>query len=470
MITAKWVILWTDGLIYLLVASVLLLVFQARRKRDVKMAWAEIFRKRLAVISIVVVMAFVFIGLLDSIHFRRMLPSHNESVHYSPTIESVFDNMVFSLNKNTEKTYSAPFAQHLFIRESVVTDQGTVKRDYPRLQYGGAHLGKGESVTRDIVKKILFAGLIAGLLWWLQASVLIGLRRVLWRKSSREAWQMILRNQDDFPWLSLQLSIFITLWVLMALFILGQYYHVFGTSKVGMDVLYLTLKSIRTGLVIGTLTTLIMLPFAIALGISAGYFGGRIDDAIQYLYTTLSSIPGVLLIAAAILSLQVFIANHSSFFHTLDERADARLLALCAILGLTSWTGLCRLLRAETLKVREIDYIQAARALGSRNMVILFKHILPNVMHIVLIAVVLDFSALVLAEAVLSYVGVGVDPSSVSWGNMINSARLELAREPVVWWPLLAAFSFMFVLVLSANLFADAVRDGFDPRNRHIGN
>ena len=207
-----------------------------------------------------------------------------------------------------------------------------------------------------------------------------------------------------------------------------------------------------------------MLPFAIGLGITAGFFGGRTDDAIQYVYTTLSSIPGVLLIAASILSLQIFMANHSDLFPTLAERADLRLIALCLILGVTSWTGLCRLLRAETLKIRELDYVQAAFVLGTPRRKILTKHILPNVMHLVIITVVLDFNLLVLAEAVLSYVGVGVDPTMFSWGNMINSARLELAREPVVWWPVLAAFSLMFLLVLSANLFADSVRDAFDPR------
>ena len=88
-------------------------------------------------------------------------------------------------------------------------------------------------------------------------------------------------------------------------------------------------------------------------------------------------------------------------------------------------------------------------------------------MHIVLITLVLDFSGLVLAEAVLSYVGVGVDPTMMSWGNMINSSRLELAREPIVWWPLVSAMLFMFSFVLSANLFADVVRDAFDPRVSH---
>jgi peptide/nickel transport system permease protein len=121
-------------------------------------------------------------------------------------------------------------------------------------------------------------------------------------------------------------------------------------------------------------------------------------------------------------------------------------------------------MRGESLKLREMEYIQAAQAFGVSDFKIILRHILPNVMHIVLIAIVMDFSGLVLAEAVLSYVGVGVDPSMISFGTMINSARLEMAREPMVWWSLSAAFGFMFLLVLCANLFSDAVRDSFDPR------
>jgi len=209
-----------------------------------------------------------------------------------------------------------------------------------------------------------------------------------------------------------------------------------------------------------------MLPFAVLMGLMAGYFRGWVDDVIQYLYTTLSSIPGVLLIAAAILMLQVYMANHADDFVSLEQRADMRLLFLCLILGITSWTGLCRMLRGETMKLREIDYVQAAQAFGVSHFTIILRHLLPNVMHIVMISIVLDFSALVLAEAVLSYINIGVDPSMHSWGNMINSARLEMAREPIVWWSLAAAFIFMFVLVLAANLFSDAVRDAFDPRIR----
>jgi peptide/nickel transport system permease protein len=162
--------------------------------------------------------------------------------------------------------------------------------------------------------------------------------------------------------------------------------------------------------------------------------------------------------------MQVIIDTHPQWFSTAAERADLRLLALCFILGLTSWTGLCRLLRGETLKLRELEYIQAAQAFGVADLRILLRHILPNLMHIVIIALVMDFSNLVLAEAVLSYVGIGVDPTMISFGTMINNARMELAREPMVWWSLAAAFAFMFALVLEANLFADVVRDAFDPR------
>ena len=201
----------------------------------------------------------------------------------------------------------------------------------------------------------------------------------------------------------------------------------------------------------------------------AGYFRGWVDDVIQYLYTTLSSIPGVLLIAAAVLSLQIYMDRHAEWFQTAVQRADARLFALCAILGVASWAGLCRLLRGETLKISQMDYVQAAHILGVSHFKILVKHVLPNVFHIILITLVLDFSGLVLAEAVLSYVGVGVDPTSFSWGTMINGARLELARIPVIWWSLAAAFIFMFFLVLAANLFSDAIRDAFDPRSQAGG-
>ena len=245
---------------------------------------------------------------------------------------------------------------------------------------------------------------------------------------------------------------------------LMNHWHVLGTDRTGNDVLYQSLKSIRTAFVIGSLATVATLPFAVVLGIMAGYLRGWVDEAIQYFYTVLSSVPGVLLIAACVLMVQVFLDTHPDWFETGVERADVRLFLLCAVLGITGWAGLARLLRAETLKLRELEYVQAAQAFGVGAARIMARHVFPNVAHLMLIVTVLEFSSLILYEAVLSYVGVGVDPTMNSFGGMINLARLEMSLDPVVWWSFAAAFGFMVALVLAANLFADGVRDAFDPR------
>jgi peptide/nickel transport system permease protein len=435
----SWVVLWTDALLYALVASLILLVIYTRRQEHLRRPWRKITSSTTGMAALTVLLGFSAIGLMDSVHFRLQ----------DGQVLSLFDLWAAPLKLHTERTYSAPLATHLYVREYQTLPDGSKAWIYPRLQYGGAHLKDLNEKWRDIAKRSLLGG-IKGLGVWLLVNLSLAL--FCKRKFSSPAWKPV----------SLTLGIMLVLGFCAAE--LSLVYHVLGTDKVGEDVLYQSLKSIRTGLVLGTLTTLVMLPFALALGILAGYFGGWVDDLIQYLYTTLNSIPSVLLIAAAILMLQVYMSAHEEEFASLIVRADLRLFFLCLILGITSWTGLCRLLRGETLKLREMEYIQAARALGVSHPLILLRHILPNVFHIVLISVVLDFSGLVLAEAVLSYVSIGVDPTTHSWGNMINSARLELAREPVVWWTLAAAFAFMFAFVLAANLFADVVRDAFDPR------
>lgn len=468
----KPVILWTDALVFVLVAMIALFALLASRREHLRAPWRRVAQDRLAMGALVVLCAYLVIGLLDSVHFRLALPESgpNGEVFYASETLSLLDVLVEPLRSRQERTYSAPFATHLYTKENVELPDGKVARIYPRLVYGGAHLASPQERAQDIVWTSA-RGLAEALVVWVALvgalSAALARRR---RMALREVVTELVAGRLDrgrpyaVPWRVLLFTVGAVLVLVFVLGNLGAKYHVLGTDKVGQDVLYQSLKSIRTGLLIGMLTTLVMLPFAIVLGVMAGYFGGWVDDVIQYLYTTLNSIPGVLLIAAAILLLQVYMDSHPELFDTVAARADIRLLFLCMILGVTSWTTLCRLLRGETLKLREMEYIQAAVALGSRRHRILGRHVVPNVMHIVLITVVLDFSGLVLAEAVLSYVGVGVDPSMISWGNMINRARLELARDPMVWWTLAAAFLFMFALVLSANLFADAVRDAFDPR------
>lgn len=439
----KFVLLWSDALFFSLVGAAIGGALWARRVEHLAASWRRVGQSRVAMAAATLLLAFIAVALLDSVHYRERLPGAGEN--YALEVRSLLDALLVDLRTRSEKTYSAPLATHSFAKESI----DGAGRDFPRLKHGGAHLGEDLSRHAADIATRTIQGLGWGVIVWFA----LWFAAAPWRRAA--------------PWLAWE-AVFITLLLLCLVVgpvaLLAQGYHVLGTDKVGQDVLYLTLKSIRTGLLIGTLTTLIMLPAAIFLGILAGYLGGWVDDLIQYLYTTLNSIPGVLLIAAAVLMMQVVIDTHPDWFATAAERADARLIALCAILGITSWTGLCRLLRGETLKLRELDYVQAARALGVSHWRIVTRHILPNVMHIVLIAIVMDFSGLVLAEAVLSYVGIGVDPNMISFGTMINTARMELAREPMVWWSLAAAFVFMFALVLAANLFADVVRDAFDPR------
>ncbi|OAI52190.1 peptide ABC transporter permease [Betaproteobacteria bacterium SCGC AG-212-J23] len=447
----KPVLLWTDLLLWLLVAGTAIYVWYCYRRPHLAAPWGRVFQSRTAIASTVVLAAFVGMTLADSLHFRPRIGSGSEgAAQYSNEVLSVLDVAFAYLRERRERTYSAPLATRLYAKDQIESSTGAPTRDYPKLTYGGAHLQDESAHGRDIA---LRAGLGASLA--VAAAFLLSLLR---RRLSR--WR------PNVPWSAGLWTFAVLLLLTVPLLVLSTGYHVFGTDKVGQDVFYQSLKSIRTALVIATLSTVTMLPFGVLFGIVAGYFRGWIDDVIQYLYTTLNSIPGVLLIAAAVLMMQVYIDTHPQLFPTAADRADVRLLLLCIILGVTSWTGLTRLLRGETLKLSQLEYIQAAHAFGVSSARILGRHILPNVAHIVIITLVMDFSGLVLAEAVLSYVGVGVDPATISFGTMINAARLEMGREPIVWWSLAAAFAFMLVLVLAANLLADAVRDGFDPRVR----
>jgi len=361
----------SNAVVAVTVFGALALWLRARRALLWQNAWREVRKSRLAMVSLVVLAAYVAMAVLDSVSWRDVERGADGSARLTaagrPVLapaRSVLDRLLAPLAVQ-ETTYSAPLARHSLMRETVEAQEGgqvVAKRVYPPLKYPGRHL--------------------------------------------------------------------------------------LGTDKVGQDVFLKTLKSVRTGLIIGGLTTLIAVPFALLFGVLAGFFGGWIDDAVQYLYSTLASIPWVLLVVAFML---VF---------------GRGLPQLCVVMGLTGWVALCRVLRGEAMKLREKEYVQAALALGVSRFRIIRQHVVPNLMHLVLISVVLRFSGLVLAEAVLSYIGVGVGPDTSSWGSMIDQARTELGRDPVVWWSLAGAFVAMFILVLAANLFGDALRDALDPRLR----
>ena len=459
------VFLYTDALVLALVGCGVAFALYAGRREYYRSAWRQIRARRLPMACAGVILLYVAIALLDSAHFQvravdaadggPQVDNTGQPV-YAPEVLSLLDLACGGLRARAEKTFSAPFAAHQFTKELVDEADGVFTRDYPRLQYGGRHLADPADRNRDLAAKAfgaVAAGVAAGFAVFLLS--LAGgavLRRA--RGDGRPETPPPVRA-------GLGVGVFlggVTL-VGVAVALLSADYHVFGTDQVGQDVLYRALKGCRIGLVIGSLTTLIATPLAILLGIVAGYFGGWIDDVVQYVYTTLSSIPEILLIAAAMLIVSTRVdQGHTTF------DADVRLVWLCAVMGIVGWTGLCRLIRGETLKLRENEYVQAAEALGVSGVKTMVRHILPNVTHIVLISVLLRFSGLVLTEAILAYVGIGVHSAMDSWGKMINGARLDIARDPIVWWNLMAAFLFMFGLVLPANIFGDAVRDALDPR------
>jgi peptide/nickel transport system permease protein len=447
----KPVLLWSDALIFLLVVSLTLFFLRLRRDPQSRERWSEVFSSRLGMVTFTVIMVYVLIALLDSLHFRRALEApegiETEEVFYDNKVTSVLDVMLLGMGERFERTYSAPFALKSFEKKNMKDEEGNAIRDYPPLEHAGTHLADPADRWPDVLAKSALA-----LLWGLLVSAaVVGL-------------QWLALRHSPYPWYASWAVQAVVICLFVWMVGISRYYHILGSDLGGTDVMYQSLKGIRTGVLLGTLSTLIMLPIAVTLGVMAGYFKGWVDDLVQYLYTTLSSIPGILLIAASVLLFQVYIDLNPDFFTIGMEKADARFIALCFILGVTSWSSLCRLIRAETLKISQLGYVQAAHAFGVSHSRILGRHVLPNVVHIILITFVLDFSSLVLAEAVLSYIGVGIDPSMGSWGNMINGARSELSREPAVWWTLTGAFFFMFALVLAANLFSDLVRDAFDPR------
>lgn len=234
--------------------------------------------------------------------------------------------------------------------------------------------------------------------------------------------------------------------------------HPFGTDIYGRDVLAKTVYGTRVAVTVALTASVLAGLLGLGLGLLAGYFGGRIDDLITWLYSTLQSIPYIILILAFAFVLQ---DRRFSLFG-----AQFRIRGINAVylaLGLTGWVGLCRLIRGETIKHREREYVVAARALGASPLRVIARQILPNVFHLAVITFSLGFISYIHAEVILSFLGLGVK-SVPSWGVMIDDAKLELFRG--VWWQLAAATAAIFLISLTLHVFGDAVRDALDPRQR----
>lgn len=219
-----------------------------------------------------------------------------------------------------------------------------------------------------------------------------------------------------------------------------------GTDIFGRSVFNKVLQGTRVAMSVGLVSSLISIPIGVFFGAMAGYYGGRIDDLVVWFYTTVSSIPNIMLLIAI-----AFVMGKG-------------LSAIYVALGVTAWVGLARVIRGEFLKHKSREYVVAAESLGASHFSRIFKHILPNVSHFVIIHLSIQFMSAIKAEVILSFLGLGVQDRP-SWGVMIDDAKLELARG--VWWQLAAATVALFFVVLAFNLLGDSLRDALDPKMKN---
>ena len=218
-----------------------------------------------------------------------------------------------------------------------------------------------------------------------------------------------------------------------------------GTDNLGRDVGLRLVQGSRIAFHVGIMTSLIAIPLGVVLGLLGGYFGGKIDSIVVWLCATVASMPGLLFILA------------------ISMVVGQGLLGIYMGIGFTTWVGVCRTIRAEVMKHADRAYVQAAKTLGYSHARIMFRHILPNVAHIILIQFSIRFPSAVSTEVFISFLGIGVE-GEPSWGIMINNARLRLWQG--VWWEMTFTTIAIFVLVLSFNHLADYLRDRLDPALR----
>jgi peptide/nickel transport system permease protein len=219
--------------------------------------------------------------------------------------------------------------------------------------------------------------------------------------------------------------------------------HLFGTDIFGRSVFQKVIRGTQVAMSVGVAAAVIAIPIGVILGALAGYFGGWVDDFVTWLYTTFSSVPNIMLLISITLIL------------------GKGIFSVYVALGATSWVNLCRLIRGEVMKHKEREYVQAAGAIGGGHLRKLFRHILPNVGHIIIINTSMQFQVAIKSEVILSYLGLGVQ-GEPSWGTMIDDAKLELVRG--VWWQLAGATIAMFLILLAFNILGDALRDALDPK------
>ncbi|MEO5883271.1 MAG: ABC transporter permease, partial [Caldimonas sp.] len=340
----QFVYLWTDIVLWAMLLLLFWYLWRVRRSANLRATWDKVLRDPAALSAGIVLVLFALVTMLDSVHFRRALANApgaapGVTTFYAPTTESLLDLVLVRQIATRETGYSQPLAFKAFIKEPMERD-GQAVRDFARLKFGGAHLADPDARWAGDVAAKTVTGVLGGLI---VAALAVLLTAFLLRGShggTRGALRDIAADRTHIPVRAALATLAVICMLAGPMIVLAGSYHVLGTDRTGNDVLYQSLKSVRTAFVIGTLATMATLPFAIVLGVLAGYFRGWVDEAIQYVYTTLTSVPNVLLIAACVLMVQVYLDQHAEMFETGSERSDLKIFLLCVILGLTGWATL----------------------------------------------------------------------------------------------------------------------------------
>jgi peptide/nickel transport system permease protein len=237
--------------------------------------------------------------------------------------------------------------------------------------------------------------------------------------------------------------------------------HVFGTDPVGRDILARTIYGGQISLLIGVTAVLIETFAGVLIGAAAGYFGGWIDSILMRFTEAMLIIPEIFLL---IVMAKEFGGKIPSIT-ILGREFSGSVIVIVVIIGLTSWMYLARIVRAEFLSIKENDFILAARSTGTSNVGIIFRHMLPNCMAPIIVSATLGVANAILAEAYISFLGLGVQPPTATWGNMLDGANNYLDTAPWLWF-----FPGMLILltVLSINFLGDGLRDALDPHSRAV--
>ncbi len=242
-----------------------------------------------------------------------------------------------------------------------------------------------------------------------------------------------------------------------------EFAKLLGTDIFGRSILFKVLAGTKTAMTIALIVTGISIPTGLLLGATAGYYGGKVDAAIAWIYTILSSIPSILLLVGISYAVRSLFGQNPNEGQG-NSAIDFGLISICIAMGAVGWVGLCRLIRADVMKHKTMEYVLAVRLLGANDATIIVKHILPNVFHLAIVSASLSMLSAIKFEVILTYLGVGVK-SDGSWGMMISYATGELSSG--IWWPLVSVTVAMFLILYALNVVGDALRDALDPKLVH---